>query len=78
LLPLCSAQGFYRRGEAAATLSSAGWWKMARRWNFCAEAPLGERRPHFRETIGGRSMHGIIYLVGLIVVVMAVLSFLGL
>jgi hypothetical protein len=31
-----------------------------------------------RHHVGRRSMHGLIYLIGLIVVIMAILSFLGL
>jgi hypothetical protein len=46
-------------------------------WNFLATLPfLG--RPALRPGFGGDIMHGIIYLVGLIVVVLAILSFFGL
>jgi hypothetical protein len=43
-------------------------------WNKWAADPVWDRRSH----PGVLAMHGIIYLVGLIVIVMAILSFVGL
>ncbi len=53
-------------------------WAGARNPLPSAALPLPEMRPHVAHGVKGFSMNSIIYLVGLVVVVMAVLSLIGL